>query len=381
MRLLIATDWWRPAHVGQAGSAWCLGHGLMARGHRVGIILPSGGLESSQAAGVECLSERRPTTAFRKAATERLCHVANAMTSVQRQLLRQTGPITDLTTLRLNEVDAVIGIGVESPHVRDLLGRALGRVSTLIHLGPDDLPLLGVPVLRQALRPHPLVAYWAACARSAAAQLRRDIPVVPLGIVSDGASLNDRQSGGGLDAEEGTRLITACSRPYVVWARVGPGPHDQELDAWARRAGVTVVVAGEYPQGPRSAGLVSLISPRRGRLDRIVSGASAVIASAGDQGDLALVAWLAGAPVVADESSSVVADVQQSDGGWVVGDRASLSDALDQILGPEGRTRAAAGRVFAVQERNWDRILPDYERLISSESLDTGARRRFESAS
>ncbi len=263
----------------------------------------------------------------------------------------------------MDGVDALIGFGLSSPHVRGLLQWGLGRVATVMHLNHEDATLVELPVLRQFLRPHTVVTHSRELAKLASVRLGRTVQVVPFGCEQRLGSPAPGWYSVDMDRDESAVRAAVGDEPFLLWVRMEPGPSDQLLSA--EPVGSVIVVSSSRPDGPRGARFLYVRGPSDWRLDGLVRGSMAVIASAGDMGDLALVSWLAGTPVIADRNSSVAAEVNQSAGGWVVDDERSFSEALTQAMSPAVRTSfVEAGRQF-VSSRTWDLVIPDYEGVLT----------------
>jgi hypothetical protein len=184
------------------------------------------------------------------------------------------GASSDLATIDVGRYDLLVGIGVRSPHVRAVMTRAVGAVSSVLQLTTEDVGVCAMPLLRQFTLGHRVVSHWQELGAQLAVALQRDVSCV--------SPPGDRWLGspnyGAVSDELGV------SPRYVLCAATERAVHEH----LARGPFQTVVVDG------------ATLESRR--LDALVAKAAAVVIG-DDAGDLAVVARRSGIPVLITEGS------------------------------------------------------------------------------
>lgn len=131
-----------------------------------------------------------------------------------------------------------------------------------------------------------------------------------------------------------------------------------------------LVLAGEVkmklPRDPllECAGFVS-----EARKRELVAGALALVVPSRYESLslVALEAWAAGVPVIAQGESAVLrGHLERSGGGWAYLDAAGFGRALDQALAApdERQRRGAAGRAYVAERYTWERTVASYSGFL-----------------
>jgi hypothetical protein len=341
VRIVIATECWAPAHAGSSGAAWWTAHGLAGRGHSVEVIAAARCGDASQPGiSARVLDATWPAATAQRVALERSASSRMTIGLVQRQLLALVGATTDPSSVDFRGVDGLIGFGVRSPHVRGLVGRALGRVPSAIHLSGEDRQLANVPLIRQGVRGHTLVTHWAELADFLPVEMRRRLVALPAGPGPEVPASSKADRVGGV-ADRIALLVVPEA-----------GAAHQELAAVCSRAGLS----GYRVSGPDLSG---------GRIDAMIRDATVVILGGGDVGDLAAAAPRAGRPLIVSPGSSGERDARRSGAAFTLEEPSRFAAVLAATLTDRGRERAAHGPEFVDSELDWDRLARPIEGLFS----------------
>jgi hypothetical protein len=345
VRIVIATECWAPAHAGSSGAAWWTAHGLARRGHSVEVIAAAlCGDASHPGISARVLDATWPAATAQRVALERSASSRMTIGLVQRQLLALVGATTDPSSVDFRGVDGLIGFGVRSPHVRALVGRALGRVPSAIHLTGEDRPLAHVPLIRQGVRGHTLVTNWAELADFLPVEMRHRLVALPAGPGPEAPASSKADRVGGV-ADRMALLVVPEA-----------GAADQELATFCSRAGLSVYRIS----GPDLSG---------GRIDAMIRDATVVILGGGDVGDLAAVALRAGRPLIVSPGSSGEREARRSGAAFTLDEPSRFAAVLAATLSETGRERAAYGPEFVDSELGWDRLAPPIEGLFERQDF------------
>lgn len=332
------------------GAAWWLGHGLSARGHQVQVVAAQQLEGEPSHVRVRTLDAFWPPEAVQRLAVSRAAQASRALPAIQREILGCLGATSDPSQVELGGVDAFIGFGIQSPHVRGLAERALGRVATVLHLGEDDVALAPMPVLQLATRPHTVVAHYEAAASGLSEQLRRSVEMIPPGAdppAPGPPEVGERPSASGM----------VGGRCAVVFSSGRDHRFGADAVAAIRRVGLEVRH-------------VSFADASVRRFDDLVRRDTAVVVLAdGDAGDLPGLAMRFGRPLIVSAASSGAAEVVSSGAGWIVDGRRSLEEAMSTVVRGGAESQVASGISFASGERSWDAMAPRYERLFELEGV------------
>lgn len=184
--------------------------------------------------------------------------------------------------------------------------------------------------------------------------------------------------GMGVDLPEaGAAAATPGGEPYLLYVgRVDVSKGCGELIESLRRlaaGGAAVprlVLAGELKMKlPRGSGLEALGPVDERRKNELLAGALALVVPSRHESLslVALEAWAAGLPVIAQGASAVLAGhLRRCGGGWAYRDDADLGRALAEAAAdPAGRRqRGALGRAYVAEHYTWERTVAVYADFI-----------------